>query len=79
MRQSVRREMDGVNSAFVESRSQMKHIIARNEYGVKNPPCAKSFFRKTSRVTENFQPRDAKKFQAALLRFDTENSRDPNL
>jgi hypothetical protein len=30
-------------------------------------------------VTENFQPRDAKKFEAALLRFDAENSRDPNL
>jgi hypothetical protein len=29
-------------------------------------------------VTENFKPRDAKKFQAALLRFDAENSRDPN-
>jgi len=29
-------------------------------------------------VTENFQPRDAKKFEAALLRFDEENSRDPN-
>jgi hypothetical protein len=31
-----------------------------------------------SRVTEKFHPRDAKKFEAALLRFDTENSRDPN-
>ena len=30
-------------------------------------------------MTENFQPRDPKKFQAALLRFDAENSRDPNL
>jgi hypothetical protein len=30
-------------------------------------------------VTGNFQPRDAKKFEAALLRFDAENSRDPNL
>jgi hypothetical protein len=29
-------------------------------------------------VTENFQPRDAKKYEAALLRFDAENSRDPN-
>jgi hypothetical protein len=29
-------------------------------------------------VTEKFQPRDAKKFEAALLRFDAENSRDPN-
>ncbi|MGD0744920.1 MAG: DUF4202 domain-containing protein [Verrucomicrobiota bacterium] len=26
-----------------------------------------------------FQPRDAKKFEAALRRFDDENSRDPNL
>jgi hypothetical protein len=34
--------------------------------------------RETSRVTEKFQPHDAKKFEAALLRFDTENSRDPN-
>jgi hypothetical protein len=34
--------------------------------------------RKTSRVTEKFQPRDAKKHEAALLRFDAENSRDPN-
>jgi hypothetical protein len=30
-------------------------------------------------VPENFQPRDAKKFEAALRRFDEENSRDPNL
>ena len=30
-------------------------------------------------MTDNFQPRDAKKFEAALLRFDAENSRDPNL
>lgn len=29
-------------------------------------------------MTEKFQPRDAKKFEAALLRFDAENSRDPN-
>jgi hypothetical protein len=29
-------------------------------------------------VPENFQPRDAKKFTAALRRFDEENSRDPN-
>jgi len=29
-------------------------------------------------VTETFQPRDAKKFEAALRRFDEENSRDPN-
>jgi hypothetical protein len=29
-------------------------------------------------VTENFKPRDPKQFQAALLRFDAENSRDPN-
>jgi len=32
-----------------------------------------------SRVTEKFQSRDAKKYEAALLRFDTENSRDPHL
>jgi uncharacterized protein DUF4202 len=30
-------------------------------------------------VTEKFQPQDAKIFEAALLRFDAENSRDPNL
>jgi hypothetical protein len=30
-------------------------------------------------VTENFQPREEKKFEAALRRFDEENSRDPNL
>ena len=30
-------------------------------------------------MTENFQPRDAKKLEASLLRFDAENSRDPNL
>ena len=30
-------------------------------------------------MTENFQPRDRKIFEAALLRFDEENSRDPNL
>jgi hypothetical protein len=29
-------------------------------------------------VTENFQPRDEKKFESALRRFDEENSRDPN-
>ena len=29
-------------------------------------------------MTENFKPRDPKKFQAALRRFDEENSRDPN-
>jgi len=34
--------------------------------------------RKTSRVTGKFQPRDEKKYEAALLRFDAENSRDPN-
>lgn len=30
-------------------------------------------------MTENFKPRNPEKFQAALLRFDAENSRDPNL
>ena len=30
-------------------------------------------------MTENFKPRDPEKFQATLLRFDAENSRDPNL
>jgi hypothetical protein len=30
-------------------------------------------------VPENFQPRDAKKFETALRHFDEENSRDPNL
>jgi Domain of unknown function (DUF4202) len=30
-------------------------------------------------VTENFQPRDPQKFEAAIRRFDEENSRDPNL
>jgi hypothetical protein len=30
-------------------------------------------------VPENFQPRDPQKFEAALRRFDEENSRDPNL
>jgi hypothetical protein len=29
-------------------------------------------------VTETFQPRDAQKYEAALRRFDAENSRDPN-
>jgi hypothetical protein len=29
-------------------------------------------------VPENFQPRDPQKFEAALRRFDEENSRDPN-
>jgi hypothetical protein len=29
-------------------------------------------------VPENFQPRDAKQFEAALHRFDGENVRDPN-
>jgi Domain of unknown function (DUF4202) len=35
-------------------------------------------FGKNLHVTENFQPRDPKKFEAALRRFDEENSRDPN-
>jgi hypothetical protein len=30
-------------------------------------------------VEENFQPRDRQRFEAALIRFDEENSRDPNL
>ncbi len=30
-------------------------------------------------MPENFQPRDPQKFEAALRRFDEENSRDPNL
>jgi len=30
-------------------------------------------------VPENFQPRDAKKFETALRRFDEENCLDPNL
>ena len=29
-------------------------------------------------MSETFQPRDAKQFEAALHRFDAENSRDPN-
>ena len=29
-------------------------------------------------MSETFQPRDANKFEAALRRFDEENSRDPN-
>jgi len=29
-------------------------------------------------VSETFQPRDANKYEAALRRFDEENSRDPN-
>jgi len=43
-----------------------------------NPPCAWPRFGKTSCVTETFQPRDAQKYEAALRRFDAENSRDPN-
>ena len=31
-----------------------------------------------SRVPEHFQPRDLQRFEAALRRFDEENSRDPN-
>jgi Domain of unknown function (DUF4202) len=30
-------------------------------------------------MTTTFRPRDLQKFEAALLRFDEENSRDPNL
>ena len=30
-------------------------------------------------MSETFQPRDAKKFEAAIRRFDAENSCDPNL
>ncbi len=29
-------------------------------------------------MTENFRPRDLQKFEAAIRRFDEENSRDPN-
>jgi hypothetical protein len=43
-----------------------------------NPPCTPARFGKTSRVPETFQPRDAKRFDAALRRFDAENARDPN-
>lgn len=43
-----------------------------------NPPCAPARFGKTSRVHDNFQPREAEKFEVALRRFDADNSRDPN-
>jgi hypothetical protein len=43
-----------------------------------NPSCAPARFGKTSRVSETFQPRDARRFEAALRRFDSENARDPN-
>ena len=43
-----------------------------------NPPCAWPRFGKTSRVCETFKPSDAKRFEAALRRFDAENARDPN-
>ncbi|MGA2178370.1 MAG: DUF4202 domain-containing protein [Verrucomicrobiota bacterium] len=33
----------------------------------------------TSRVPEAFQPRDVKRFEAALRRFEKENSHDPNI
>jgi hypothetical protein len=46
---------------------------------IANPPCAPARFGKTSRVTENFQPRIAQQFEAAIRRFDAENSRDPNV
>ena len=46
---------------------------------VENPPCAPARFGKTSRVSETVKPRDARRFEAALCRFDAENSRDPNL
>jgi hypothetical protein len=35
--------------------------------------------RRLAGVSETFQPRDARLFEAVLLRFDAENSRDPNL
>jgi hypothetical protein len=44
-----------------------------------NLPCAPARFSKTSRMSDNFQPRDADKFESALQRFDAENSRDPNV
>jgi len=43
-----------------------------------NPPCTPTRFGKTSRVPETYQPRDTQKFEAAIRRFDAENSRDPN-
>lgn len=37
------------------------------------------FCNKTKKVTETFQPRDARRFEAALRRFDEENARDPHV
>ncbi len=34
---------------------------------------------KTKRVTETFRPREPRRFEAALRRFDQENAHDPNL
>ena len=43
-----------------------------------NPPCTPARIGKTSRVSKTFKPRDARRFEAALRRFDAENARDPN-
>ncbi|SRR5579885_455305 len=43
-----------------------------------HPPCVGTRFGNTFRVTDNFQPRDPQKFEAALRRFDAENARDPH-
>ena len=56
-----------------------RHLVAYKLEHCTNPPCAPSWFGKTFRVSELFQPRDAAKFEAALRRFDDENSRDPNV
>ncbi len=37
------------------------------------------FCNKTKRVIETFQPRDPRRFEAALRRFDEENARDPHI
>src|SRR5579872_3881521 len=37
------------------------------------------FCDKTKNMNQSFAPEDSNRFQAALLRFDQENSRDPNV
>lgn len=44
-----------------------------------NQSCAWLRFGKTFRVPDQFQLRDKARFEAALRRFDEENSRDPNI
>jgi Domain of unknown function (DUF4202) len=64
------------NLGFMKTTLQRRGIFSNANL---QTACACTRICKTWDVPENFQPRDAKQFAAALRRFDEENSRDPNL